>query len=144
MFIPKVNMVRKSAWHKDPEEEWLSKDDSQVWQQHCIVAAMFVTGAQCICYMQQYAANQLPSSHHALHMATISTVTGDAMCANHVLCARVPQVYIHAGQVMTGSLCKKTLGPTPGGLVHAIWMEHGHDATRKCVLSGHSSRCLIS
>ncbi len=34
------------------------------------------------------------------------------------------------GELLTGTLCKKILGPSPGGLVHLTWMEHGPDATR--------------
>lgn len=41
------------------------------------------------------------------------------------------QVLIQGGELLTGTLCKKTLGPTAGGLVHIIWMEKGPDETRK-------------
>lgn len=37
---------------------------------------------------------------------------------------------IQRGEVLTGTLCKKILGPAAGGLVHVIWMEHGPDACR--------------
>ena len=41
------------------------------------------------------------------------------------------QVLIQGGELLTGTLCKKTLGPTAGGLVHIIWMEKGPDQTRR-------------
>ena len=40
---------------------------------------------------------------------------------------------IRHGEVITGALCKKILGPTAGGLVHIIWAEHGPDATRRFI-----------
>jgi DNA-directed RNA polymerase II subunit RPB1 len=40
------------------------------------------------------------------------------------------QVIIQNGEVMAGTLCKKTLGAAAGGLVHVIWMEHGPEAAR--------------
>lgn len=42
-------------------------------------------------------------------------------------------VNISHGELITGSLCKKTLGPSAGGLVHLTWMEHGPDATRALI-----------
>ena len=41
------------------------------------------------------------------------------------------QVLIQGGELLTGTLCKTTLGRTAGGLVHIIWMEKGPDETRK-------------
>jgi DNA-directed RNA polymerase II subunit RPB1 len=40
------------------------------------------------------------------------------------------QVVIQDGQVLAGTLCKKTLGAAPGGLVHLTWMEYGPEAAR--------------
>ncbi|PSC72236.1 DNA-directed RNA polymerase II subunit 1 [Micractinium conductrix] len=40
------------------------------------------------------------------------------------------QVIIQDGQVLAGTLCKKTLGAAAGGLVHITWMEHGPEAAR--------------
>ena len=40
------------------------------------------------------------------------------------------QVVIQDGQVLAGTLCKKTLGAAPGGLVHITWMEYGPEAAR--------------
>ncbi|KAK2079991.1 hypothetical protein QBZ16_002386 [Prototheca wickerhamii] len=40
------------------------------------------------------------------------------------------QVVIQDGVVLAGTLCKKTLGATAGGLVHVIWMEYGAEAAR--------------
>lgn len=40
------------------------------------------------------------------------------------------QIIIQRGQVMAGTLCKKSLGAVAGGLVHVIWMEHGPEAAR--------------
>jgi hypothetical protein len=42
----------------------------------------------------------------------------------------LPQVIIQDGQVLAGTLCKKTLGAAPGGLVHVTWMEYGPEAAR--------------
>lgn len=33
--------------------------------------------------------------------------------------------------MLTGTLCKKSLGAAAGGLVHVIWMEKGPDACRR-------------
>ncbi|KAL4452229.1 hypothetical protein ABPG75_007891 [Micractinium tetrahymenae] len=40
------------------------------------------------------------------------------------------QVIIQDGQILAGTLCKKTLGAAAGGLVHITWMEHGPEAAR--------------
>ena len=40
------------------------------------------------------------------------------------------QVVIHKGELLAGTLCKKSLGASAGGLVHVIWMEFGPDAAR--------------
>ncbi|KAK9271224.1 hypothetical protein L1049_026814 [Liquidambar formosana] len=41
------------------------------------------------------------------------------------------QVRIERGEVLTGTLCKKTLGTSTGSLIHVIWEEVGPDAARK-------------
>ncbi|GER30894.1 DNA-directed RNA polymerase [Striga asiatica] len=41
------------------------------------------------------------------------------------------QVRIEKGQLLTGTLCKKTLGTSSGSLIHVIWEEVGPDAARK-------------
>ncbi|KAI8548986.1 hypothetical protein RHMOL_Rhmol07G0316000 [Rhododendron molle] len=40
-------------------------------------------------------------------------------------------VRIEKGEVLTGTLCKKTLGTSTGSLIHVIWEEVGPDAARK-------------
>jgi DNA-directed RNA polymerase II subunit RPB1 len=40
------------------------------------------------------------------------------------------QVLVVAGELLTGTLCKKTLGAAPGGLIHTVWEEAGPNATR--------------
>ena len=40
------------------------------------------------------------------------------------------QVIIQDGQILAGTLCKKTLGAAAGGLVHITWMEYGPEAAR--------------
>lgn len=40
------------------------------------------------------------------------------------------QVIIQSGEVVAGTLCKKSLGASAGGLVHVIWMEFGPEAAR--------------
>ncbi|KAE8693465.1 DNA-directed RNA polymerase II subunit RPB1 [Hibiscus syriacus] len=41
------------------------------------------------------------------------------------------QVRIEKGEVLSGTLCKKTLGSSAGSLIHVIWEEVGPDAARK-------------
>jgi DNA-directed RNA polymerase II subunit RPB1 len=41
------------------------------------------------------------------------------------------QVRIERGELLAGTLCKKTLGTSNGSLVHVIWEEVGPDAARK-------------
>ncbi len=36
-------------------------------------------------------------------------------------------------QLITGSVCKKTLGTSGGGLVHTTWIELGPDAARRLI-----------
>ncbi|MEW5320361.1 MAG: hypothetical protein WDW38_011438 [Sanguina aurantia] len=43
------------------------------------------------------------------------------------------QVLIRGGQLITGALCKRSLGPNGGGIVHLTWMEHGPDITRRFI-----------
>jgi DNA-directed RNA polymerase II subunit RPB1 len=45
-------------------------------------------------------------------------------------CSACLQVIIQDGQVLAGTLCKKTLGASAGGLVHITWMEYGPEAAR--------------
>jgi DNA-directed RNA polymerase II subunit RPB1 len=40
------------------------------------------------------------------------------------------QVLIEQGELLAGTLCKKTVGSGAGGLVHIIWEEHGPHAAR--------------
>jgi DNA-directed RNA polymerase II subunit RPB1 len=40
------------------------------------------------------------------------------------------QVLVVKGELLTGTLCKKTLGAAPGGLIHTVWEEAGPNATR--------------
>ncbi|XP_065856882.1 DNA-directed RNA polymerase II subunit RPB1-like [Euphorbia lathyris] len=40
-------------------------------------------------------------------------------------------VRIEKGELITGTLCKKTLGTSTGSLIHVIWEEVGPDAARK-------------
>ncbi|KAG5542486.1 hypothetical protein RHGRI_022133 [Rhododendron griersonianum] len=40
-------------------------------------------------------------------------------------------VRIEKGEVISGTLCKKTLGTSTGSLIHVIWEEVGPDAARK-------------
>ncbi|KAA8532028.1 hypothetical protein F0562_006830 [Nyssa sinensis] len=41
------------------------------------------------------------------------------------------QVRIEKGELLSGTLCKKTLGTAGGSLIHVIWEEVGPDAARK-------------
>lgn len=38
---------------------------------------------------------------------------------------------IQEGELLTGTLCKKSLGKSAGGLVHTIWMELGPDTAKR-------------
>ena len=51
---------------------------------------------------------------------------------SQVLTCRVvlPQVLIQNGELVTGTLCKKTLGASQGSLIHIIWNEEGPEAAR--------------
>ena len=40
------------------------------------------------------------------------------------------QVLIQNGELVTGTLCKKTLGASQGSLIHVIWNEEGPEAAR--------------
>ncbi|RYR37877.1 hypothetical protein Ahy_A09g042792 [Arachis hypogaea] len=40
-------------------------------------------------------------------------------------------VRIEKGELLTGTLCKKTLGASTGSLIHVIWEDAGPDAARK-------------
>ncbi|CAD5180600.1 unnamed protein product [Musa acuminata subsp. malaccensis] len=40
-------------------------------------------------------------------------------------------VRIEKGELLSGTLCRKTLGTSPGSLIHVIWEEVGPDAARK-------------
>jgi len=40
------------------------------------------------------------------------------------------KVRIEKGEVLSGILDKSTLGTGGGSLIHVIWLEHGHEATR--------------
>lgn len=62
---------------------------------------------------------------------------------------RYRQVIIQDGQVLAGTLCKKTLGAAPGGLVHITWMEYGPEAARAllsqvCMAGGEEGGCHLS
>ena len=37
---------------------------------------------------------------------------------------------IQGGELVMGTLCKKTLGASGGSLIHVIWMEEGPEAAR--------------
>ena len=40
------------------------------------------------------------------------------------------QVLIQNGELIMGTLCKKTLGASEGSLIHVIWMDKGPEAAR--------------
>ncbi|KAK9691541.1 hypothetical protein RND81_09G203000 [Saponaria officinalis] len=46
------------------------------------------------------------------------------------------RVLIERGELLTGTLCKKTLGASTGSLIHVIWEEVGPDAA--CKFLGHT------
>jgi DNA-directed RNA polymerase II subunit RPB1 len=43
------------------------------------------------------------------------------------------QVLIEKGEVLAGTLCKRTVGSGGGGLIHVIWEEHGPHAARSFI-----------
>ena len=40
------------------------------------------------------------------------------------------QVLIQNGELIMGTLCKKTLGASEGSLIHVIWIDKGPEAAR--------------
>ena len=52
------------------------------------------------------------------------------------------KVLIERGELLTGTLCKGTLGSSGGGLVHTIWMQLGGDQTR--MFLNHVNLCVTS
>ena len=59
---------------------------------------------------------------------------GHAVCTGRIPLAWVlpcrAQVLIQGGELVMGTLCKKTLGASGGSLIHVIWMEEGPEAAR--------------
>ncbi|RVX16796.1 DNA-directed RNA polymerase II subunit 1 [Vitis vinifera] len=51
------------------------------------------------------------------------------------------QVRIERGELLSGTLCKKTLGTSTGSLIHVIWEEVGRDAA--CKFLGHTQWLVI-
>merc|ERR1719313_2762698 len=51
------------------------------------------------------------------------------------------QILIKDGQLLTGTLCKRTLGSSAGSLIHIIWMDHGPDAARAFL---HQTQTLVN
>ena len=47
-----------------------------------------------------------------------------------LICTVLLQVLIQNGELVTGTLCKKTLGASQGSLIHVIWNEEGPEAAR--------------
>ncbi|GFY88058.1 RNA polymerase II large subunit [Actinidia rufa] len=52
------------------------------------------------------------------------------------------RVLIEKGELLSGTLCKKTLGPYGGSLIHVIWEEVGPDAARK-IFGPHAVACQL-
>ena len=50
-------------------------------------------------------------------------------------------ILIKDGQLLTGTLCKRTLGSSAGSLIHIIWMDHGPDAARAFL---HQTQTLVN
>lgn len=51
-------------------------------------------------------------------------------CADCLRHCCLLQVLIQNGELLTGGLCKKTLGASGGSLIHVIMMEHGPEGAR--------------
>lgn len=43
------------------------------------------------------------------------------------------QVLIRNGKLITGAMCKKTVGNGKGGIIHIAWVEYGHDSARRFI-----------
>jgi DNA-directed RNA polymerase II subunit RPB1 len=43
------------------------------------------------------------------------------------------QVVIRDGVLLSGAMCKKSVGPMKGGIIHITWLEKGCDETRKFI-----------
>ena len=52
---------------------------------------------------------------------------GEGSCLN---VRALLQVLIQNGELVAGTLCKKTLGASQGSLIHIIWNEEGPEAAR--------------
>lgn len=111
MFMPRVNLERRAAWYKDGEPDAMSPVDAQVRRG-------VGRGVRC--------------------PPPLCCVPAAARCPPPLMCPAprpspappTTQVIIQDGQVLAGTLCKKTLGAAAGGLVHITWMEYGPEAAR--------------
>ncbi|CAI9097414.1 OLC1v1033836C1 [Oldenlandia corymbosa var. corymbosa] len=59
------------------------------------------------------------------------TATGDDDNEKGPITLGDTQVCIEKGELLSGTLCKKTLGNSAGSLIHVIWQEVGPDAAQK-------------
>ena len=48
----------------------------------------------------------------------------------HITCHDT-RVLVQNGELLSGILCKKTMGAKAGGIIHVIMMEHGHEEARQ-------------
>ena len=51
---------------------------------------------------------------------------------------------IERGELITGILCKKTMGSGGGGLIHVIWEEWGPPRRRVCVAGAVAAQLLAA
>lgn len=153
MFMPRVNLERRAAWYKDGEPDAMSPVDAQVGRsggrrQGRVrslgkpalsrpprgVQGKWGRGPGC--RQQEIRAEQGAEQDAGKGAADPCLITWTARTP-----ARL-QVIIQDGQILAGTLCKKTLGAAAGGLVHITWMEHGPEAAR-ALLSQVGSHALL-
>jgi DNA-directed RNA polymerase II subunit RPB1 len=119
MFLPDINLSRTSAWYKDGDTPDLSLDDSQVCT--CLHLPAGCATADCLLHPRTSGTAYYP---HVVNVPRSPAIRSRLSSS---------QVLIRRGELLTGVLCKKSLGTTGGGLVHVTWMEHGPDQTRRLI-----------
>jgi len=127
MFLPRgLNLRTKSSWATDGDQRDFSRDDSQV---------LIVDGE-----VRGFGARGWGVWGGWLHFGAACDAAR-ALCRKHrsfsttpTTAATTPQtIGTTAPQLITGSVCKKTLGTSGGGLVHTTWIELGSDAARRLI-----------
>ena len=67
----------------------------------------------------------IPGSVNCMRLHSVHNDAEDGT-PNHWISPADTRVLIENGELIMGILCKKTLGPTAGGLLHVSQLENGH------------------